>query len=164
MAGMFLALLRLPVLVEVEADVVPYGLRKAGGGNADCLRAVLADEVVEGSLEVIAAAEYRARLAEVGGRDVDGLLEMADHVPADIGRTALRAVNEGDAALDPPEGNARPQGRTELARVPCRDERLRPFFTVFLRFCCSHLPPSPWIREQHPCVFARPGRTPTPGS
>ena len=39
MAGIRLALLRLPVLVEIEADVVAYGFREAGGGDADCLRA-----------------------------------------------------------------------------------------------------------------------------
>ena len=96
---------------------------------------VLADEVVEGFFQVVAAAEDRARLAEVGRGDIDGLLEMADHVTADVGRAALGAVDQGDAALDAPEGDARPQGRAELARVPRRDER-RPALSSGVQLFC----------------------------
>ena len=66
------------------------------------------------------AAEDGRGFAEVRRGDVQRLLEVADHVAADVRRAALRAVQEGDRPFHAPECQASPQRGAKLAGVAGR--------------------------------------------
>src|ERR1017187_871048 len=100
-------------LTHVLAD----GFRQAGRGRANELRLVLARDVQRTQRKILAAAEDRAVLVEVGRRDVNRFAEMADEIAADVSRAALSAVQKRDAALDAAKRQARAQRRAELAGV-----------------------------------------------
>ena len=101
-----------PDLAEVEGDVFADGLRQAGCGDADHLRRVLADDVFQSLAKVLAAPKNRRRLGEIRAGDVHRLFEMADHVPANIRRAALRTVQEGNRPFDTAEGQARARAQS----------------------------------------------------
>jgi hypothetical protein len=106
------------VRTKIGGHVVADRLGKARRGDPDRGRSVLALDVREGLDEAFPPAENGGRLGEVLRGDVHRLAEVADNVAPHVGRTALRAVNEGDAAFDPAKCDARAERRAELARIP----------------------------------------------
>ncbi len=108
---------RLANFPQVIGHVLADRFRQAGRGDADHLGAVLADDVFQALPQVLAAPEDRRRLGKIRAGDVDRLLEMADHVAADVRRAALRAVQKGDGPFNAAEGQAGPQRGADLAGV-----------------------------------------------
>ena len=91
-------------LAEIHRNVVADGLGQTGRGDADQAGCVLADHVFQADAQVFAAAEDGRFFAEVRGGDIQRLAEMADHVAADVGGAALRAVQQRHGPLHAAEG------------------------------------------------------------
>ena len=132
------------IFSQIEINVIADGFRKAGRSNTDRFGVVLTGQVVQGRLQVVATAKDRTLLAEVGRRDVYGFLEVADDVATNIGGTALWAVDQGNAVLNPSEDQAGTQWCAEFAGVSQGSEVPWAYIVKLLQcFLCFHIPP-PW--------------------
>ncbi len=122
-----LFLRRLDEGVQVVAD----DFRHAGGGDGDHLRLVHIVGVGQAVDHIVEAAEHRRVFGHRGGDAGGRLLEVTREVRAVIGDAALRAVHEGNRAL---EADGREDGAERLAglgRVDCQRFASEVLFLVF---------------------------------
>ena len=105
-------------LLDVEVDVVADRFREARRGDPDQLGSILTNHVLQPLVENLPAAVHGRRFAEIGGRDIHRLPEVANQVAPDVCRATLRAVEQGDCSLDAPKDKAGTQRRANVAGIP----------------------------------------------
>ncbi len=92
-------------------------LAQAGRGHADEGGLVLTRDVLESCVQILRSAENRRVLVEIRRRDVHRLAEVADEIAPDVGRAALRAMEEGNRPLDAAKDEARTERRAEFTGI-----------------------------------------------
>ena len=115
--------MRGKILVDKHRHVVADGFGQTGGGNADQVRMILGNDIVQRQLDVGPATEDRRLLAEIGAGDIDRFLIMADQITPDIGGAALRAVQQRHGAGNALENQGGPQRCAQFTGILCRSGR-----------------------------------------
>ncbi len=115
----------VPGLGDDLGDVVPDGLRQAGGMHGDHFGLIDREDVVDGLEQVGLPAENRGAFGEGAGGRHHRLLEVPGQGAAMVGVAPLGAVAVRQAAVDPQGGVHGPDGLAGLGRI---DGQGRAFF------------------------------------
>ena len=109
------------VFANHRSDVFADSFTKAGSGNADHAGLVLCGYVLQTAPTFSPPPKMALDSLEARRGDVHRFPEMADDVPAHVGRASLRAVQERHCSFNSAKYQACAQRRAQLARIPCRD-------------------------------------------
>ena len=117
----------IPGLGDDLGDVVPDGLRQAGGMNRDDLGLIYGKDVVDGLEQVGLPPEHGGAFGEGTRPRHHRLLVVPGQGAAVIGAAALGAVAVGQATVDAQGGVHGPDGLAGLGRINGQGRAFRDF-------------------------------------
>ncbi len=118
----------IPGLGDDLRDVVPDGLRQAGGMNRNDVRLINRENIVNGLEQIGLPSEHGGAFGEGRRRRDRRLLEVPAQGAAVVGVAPLGAVAVGQAIMDAQGGVHRPDGLAGLGRVNGQGRAFRDFF------------------------------------
>ena len=117
----------IPGLGDDLGDVVPDGLRQAGGMDRNDVRLINRENIVDGLEQVGLPPEHGGAFGEGRRRRHRRLLEVPGQGAAVVGVAPLGAVAVGQAIMDAQGGVHGPDGLAGLGRVNGQGRAFRDF-------------------------------------